>query len=134
MAYPARRTKSPSSLRVMSLVNRGSTLPVMLHFMLRDQLAQHAFQFRHASRQVVDRLAFRIGKTSMVQVAALGANPHHAARNPDHRGIVGHRVYHHRTRAHLHVIADPYVTQDLRAGPHHNTVADGGMALAPLVA
>src|ERR1017187_4387855 len=62
------------------------------------------------------------------------AHADHAAGNAHYGRIVGHRVHHHRPRAHLHVIADSNVAQHLRAGAHHHAIADGGMAFALLIA
>ena len=59
--------------------------------------------------------AFRIGQHAVIQHALGRAKPHHAPRNADHRRMIRHRMHHHRTRADLHVVADPNAAQHLRA-------------------
>ena len=58
----------------------------------------------------------------------------HAAGHADHGAVIRNGSDHHGARADLGVVADRDIAQNLGAGPDHHVVADGGMALALLLA
>src|ERR1022692_1385051 len=64
----------------------------------------------------------------------VGSHPHYAAGNSDDRGMIGHRANDDRPGANFHIVADPDAPEDLGACSDDDVVADGGVALALLVA
>src|SRR4030088_203160 len=57
-------------------------LPMMLDLMLRNKLSQQPLEFRHATREIVDRLSFRIRQPPVLHFV-FGANAHHTPRHAD---------------------------------------------------
>src|SRR5579872_4587085 len=102
----------------------------MLDFMLGDQLAEHAFELGYAAGEIVDSLAFGIGKAAVFENAAFGTDAHDAAGNSDYGGIIGDGVDDHRSSADFDVVADDDVAEHLGSGADDDAVAEGGMALA----
>src|SRR5262249_36543041 len=89
-------------------------LAVVLHFVLADQLANQAFQFRYAARQIVDCLSFGIGEMPVIQRIDR-TDPHHAAGHADHGGIIWDRMHHHGARSDLDVVADADIAEHFGA-------------------
>src|ERR1022692_1273815 len=71
----------------------------------------------------------------MLEIAArISPRSRYAARNAYHGGVVWDRTNHHRSSAHLGVIAYCDVAQDLGAGSDHHVVADARMTLSLFLA
>jgi tyrosine-protein phosphatase SIW14 len=119
--FDAKRAKLPAA-PASTAAAQDSPLAMVFDLMLRNQLPEHAFQFRHPAGQIVDSLTFGIGQASMFQWAALGADAHDAAGDAYHCGIVRDRVYYDRPSADLDVVADANVSKHRGAGSHYHPI------------
>src|SRR5438132_10339534 len=125
----------------MWIVYRGAAgcfariaLAMMLQLVFRDQLPEHAFQFRDTPRQIVNRIAFRIGQPAVFQYAAFGPHADYAPGNAHHRGVVRYGTHHHGAGPHLNVVPNADIAEDFGAAPHHYSIAERRMAFAFLIA
>jgi len=91
------------------------------------------FEIQYPLLQVFDLLTFRVGQHAMIQDAFGCAEPHHAAWDANHGGVIRHRMDDYRTRSDFHVVPNADAAQHLRACSNDHIVADCGVTLALLV-
>ena len=102
---------------------------VVLVFGFLFQLFQLAFDGVHP-------VGHGVGQVAVVQVdvGPGGGAAHDAAGVADHGTVIRYVLEHNGPRADLHMVADGDGTQYLGPGPHGDAPADGGVALAGVLA